>query len=111
MAISRRKDWRRLCNTYIGDDFMFQLFGKYKDMALAVRNPCHPNMAACLLKLERYEDPIGMRIMSKHYSEEGKRAALGRTDDAREDFQKAKKLAPEDKAVAKELRLLAEQDR
>ncbi|KAL4194824.1 hypothetical protein AMTRI_Chr05g61460 [Amborella trichopoda] len=87
---------------YIGDDFMFQLFGKYKDMALAVRNPCHPNMAACLLKLERYEDPIGR----------GKAiAALGRTDDAREDFQKAKKLAPEDKAVAKELRLLAEQDR
>ena len=26
---------------YLGDDFMFQLFGKYRDMALAVKNPCH----------------------------------------------------------------------
>ncbi|CAF2124776.1 unnamed protein product [Brassica napus] len=26
---------------YMGDDFMFQLYGKYHDMALAVKNPCH----------------------------------------------------------------------
>ncbi|ESR52325.1 hypothetical protein CICLE_v10031893mg [Citrus x clementina] len=44
---------------YMGDDFMFQLFGKYRDMALAVKNPCHLNMAACLLKLKRYEEAIG----------------------------------------------------
>lgn len=44
---------------YMGDDFMFQLFGKYRDMALAVKNPCHLNMAACLIKLKRYEEAIG----------------------------------------------------
>jgi len=44
---------------YMGDDFMFQLFGKYRDMALAVKNPCHLNMAACLIKLNRYEEAIG----------------------------------------------------
>lgn len=44
---------------YMGDDFMFQLFGKYRDMALAVKNPCHLNMAACFIKLKRYEEAIG----------------------------------------------------
>lgn len=44
---------------YMGDDFMFQLFGKYKDMADAVKLPCHLNMAASLLKLEKYEEAIG----------------------------------------------------
>ncbi|KAG1347661.1 putative Peptidyl-prolyl cis-trans isomerase FKBP42 [Cocos nucifera] len=44
---------------YMGDDFMFQLFGKYRDMALAVKNPCHLNMAACLLKLKRDEEAVG----------------------------------------------------
>lgn len=44
---------------YMGDDFMFQLFGKYRDMALAVKNPCHLNIAACLIKLKRYEEAIG----------------------------------------------------
>ncbi|MBA0578411.1 hypothetical protein Gorai_020694, partial [Gossypium raimondii] len=44
---------------YMGDDFMFQLFGKYRDMALAVKNPCHLNMAACLIKLKRYEEAVG----------------------------------------------------
>lgn len=43
---------------YMGDDFMFQLFGKYRDMALAVKNPCHLNMAACLIKLKRYDEAI-----------------------------------------------------
>lgn len=39
------------------------------------------------------------------------RAELGQTDAAREDFLKAKKYAPEDKAIVKELRLLAEHDK
>ena len=43
---------------YMGDDFMFQLFGKYRDMALAVKNPCHLNMAACLIKLNRFDEAI-----------------------------------------------------
>ncbi|KAG0487410.1 hypothetical protein HPP92_009505 [Vanilla planifolia] len=44
---------------YMGDDFMFQLFGKFRDMALAVKNPCHLNMAACFIKQKRYEEAIG----------------------------------------------------
>ncbi|KAK7281245.1 hypothetical protein RIF29_09044 [Crotalaria pallida] len=39
------------------------------------------------------------------------RAALGQTDAATEDFLKARKHAPEDKAIARELRLLAEHDK
>jgi tetratricopeptide (TPR) repeat protein len=39
------------------------------------------------------------------------RAALGQTDAAREDFLKARKHAPEDKAIARELKLLAEHDK
>lgn len=105
---------------YMGDDFMFQLFGKYKDMAIAVKNPCHLNMAACLLKLNRYEEAIGHCNMVLAEDEKnikalfrrGKaRAALSQTDDARKDFQKVRKFSPEDKAVIRELRLLAEHDK
>ncbi|XP_058110472.1 peptidyl-prolyl cis-trans isomerase FKBP42 isoform X2 [Magnolia sinica] len=105
---------------YMGDDFMFQLFGKYRDMALAVKNPCHLNMAACFIKLERYEEAIAQCsiVLSedennvKALFRRGKaRAELGQTDAAREDFQKARKFAPEDKAIAKELRMIAEHDK
>lgn len=105
---------------YMGDDFMFQLFGKYKDMANAVKNPCHLNMAQCLLKLNRYEEAIGQCNMVLAEDEKnikalfrrGKaRATLGQTDDAREDFHKVRKFSPEDKAVIRELRLLAEHDK
>lgn len=39
------------------------------------------------------------------------RAELGQTDAAQEDLLKARKFAPEDKAVAKELRHLAEHEK
>jgi tetratricopeptide (TPR) repeat protein len=39
------------------------------------------------------------------------RAELGQTDAAREDFLKARKHAPEDKAILRELRLLDEHDK
>ncbi|KAJ4711601.1 Peptidylprolyl isomerase [Melia azedarach] len=105
---------------YMGDDFMFQLFGKYRDMALAVKNPCHLNMAACLIKLKRYEEAIAQCTIVlaedennvKALFRRGKaRAELGQTDAARQDFEKARKFAPEDKAIARELRLLAEHDK
>ncbi|KAK9283229.1 hypothetical protein L1049_011465 [Liquidambar formosana] len=105
---------------YMGDDFMFQLFGKYRDMALAVKNPCHLNMAACLIKLKRYEESIGQCSIVlaedennvKALFRRGKaRAELGQTDAAREDFLKARKYAPEDKAIVRELRLLTEHDK
>lgn len=105
---------------YMGDDFMFQLFGKYRDMALAVKNPCHLNMAACLLKLKRYEEAIGQCSLVlgedennvKALFRRGKaRAELGQTDAALEDFLKARKFAPEDKSIARELRLLTEHEK
>ncbi|GLU00291.1 hypothetical protein SLE2022_176690 [Rubroshorea leprosula] len=105
---------------YMGDDFMFQLFGKYRDMALAVKNPCHLNMAASLIKLKCYEEAIGHCTTvlaedennAKALFRRGKaRAELGQTDAAREDFEKARKQAPEDKAIARELRVLAEHDK
>ncbi|URD83009.1 peptidylprolyl [Musa troglodytarum] len=105
---------------YMGDDFMFQLFGKYRDMALAVKNPCHLNMAACLIKLKRYEEAIGQCTIVLSEDENnvkalfrrGKaRAELGQTDAAREDFEKARKYAPQDKAIVRELHLLAAHDK
>lgn len=39
------------------------------------------------------------------------RAELGQVDAAREDFAKARKYAPEDKAIVRELRVLAEHDK
>lgn len=105
---------------YMGDDFMFQLFGKYRDMALAVKNPCHLNMAACLIKLNRYEEAIAQCSIVlvedennvKALFRRGKaRAELGQTDAAREDFLKAQKFTPGDKTIARELRLLAEHDK
>ncbi|KAJ4969799.1 hypothetical protein NE237_002898 [Protea cynaroides] len=105
---------------YMGDDFMFQLFGKYRDMALAVKNPCHLNMAVCQIKLKRYEEAIGQCSIVlaedennvKALFRRGKaRAELGQTDAAREDFLKARKFVPHDKAILKELRLLDEHDK
>lgn len=39
------------------------------------------------------------------------RAELGQTDAAREDFLKARKYSPENKAITRELRLLSEHDK
>ncbi|KAG0485632.1 hypothetical protein HPP92_009711 [Vanilla planifolia] len=105
---------------YMGDDFMFQLFGKFRDMALAVKNPCHLNMAACFIKQKRYEEAIGQCTIVlteeennvKALFRRGKaRAELGQTDAAREDFEKAKKIAPQDKAITRELRLISQHEK
>lgn len=39
------------------------------------------------------------------------RSILGQTDAAREDFLKARKLAPQDKAITRELHLIAEHEK
>nr|TKW12828.1 hypothetical protein SEVIR_5G060460v2 [Setaria viridis]TKW12829.1 hypothetical protein SEVIR_5G060460v2 [Setaria viridis] len=105
---------------YMGDDFMFQLFGKYRDMALAVKNPCHLNMAACLIKLNRFNEAIvqcsivlseGESNVKALFRRGNAKSELGQTESAREDFEKAKKYSPEDKEILRELRLLAEQDK
>eukprot|EP00271_Cylindrocystis_brebissonii_P016983 TRINITY_DN4234_c0_g1_i1.p1 TRINITY_DN4234_c0_g1~~TRINITY_DN4234_c0_g1_i1.p1 ORF type:complete len:206 (-),score=54.85 TRINITY_DN4234_c0_g1_i1:358-975(-) len=105
---------------FMGDDFMFQMFGKYIAMANAVRFPCHLNLAACALKRGRYEDAISNCSVVlaeepanvKALFRRGKaRAALGQSDAAKKDLSQANKLAPSDKAVLKELQLLKESDR
>lgn len=105
---------------YMGDDFMFQLFGKYHDMAIAVKNPCHLNLAACMLKIHRFEEAIGHCSVvlaedpknTKALFRRGKaRAELGQTDAAKDDFEKARKLEPDNKEVIRELRLIAKQER
>ncbi|KAM1124287.1 hypothetical protein ACFX2H_039348 [Malus domestica] len=81
---------------YMGDDFMF------------------------FIKLMHYEEAIGQCSIIlaedennvKALFRRGKaRAELGQTDAAREDFLKAHKFAPQDKAIARELRLLIEHDK
>lgn len=42
----------------MGDDFLFQLEGRYRENADAVRIPCLLNIAACMLKLKRYNEAI-----------------------------------------------------
>ncbi|XP_021736171.1 peptidyl-prolyl cis-trans isomerase FKBP42-like [Chenopodium quinoa] len=105
---------------YMGDDFMFQLFGKYRDMAMAVKNPCHLNMAACYIKLKQYDDAIVQcsivlaedeNNVKALYRRGKARAELGQTEAAREDLLKARKYAPDDKAIARELRVLAEHEK
>ncbi|CAM8889663.1 unnamed protein product [Rhodiola kirilowii] len=74
---------------------MFQLFGKYRDMALAVKNPCHLNMAACVIKLKRFNEAIGHCSIvlaedennAKALFRRGKaKSELGQIDAAREDY-------------------------
>ncbi|EOA30864.1 hypothetical protein CARUB_v10014006mg [Capsella rubella] len=105
---------------YMGDDFMFQLYGKYQDMALAVKNPCHLNMAACLIKLKRYDEAIGHCNIVLTEEEKNPKALfrrgkakseLGQMESARDDFRKAQKYAPDDNAIRRELRALAEQEK
>ena len=43
---------------YMGEEFMMQMFGKYIEMANSVRLPCHLNLAACMLKKERWEEVV-----------------------------------------------------
>ncbi|OVA19390.1 Tetratricopeptide repeat-containing domain [Macleaya cordata] len=106
--------------SYMGSNVMVQLSGKYRSMALDVKNPCHLNMAACLIKLKRYEEAIVQcsivlaedEANIKALFRRGKaKAELGQTDVAREDFLTARKYAPEEKAITKELHLLAEQEK
>lgn len=106
--------------SYIGRNVMLQLSGKNRSMALDVKNPCHLNMAACLIKLKRYEEAVAQcsivlaedEANIKALFRRGKaRAELGQTDAARKDFLTARKYAPEEKAIMKELRLLAEQEK
>jgi tetratricopeptide (TPR) repeat protein len=69
------------------------------------------------LTIDRLHD-LTVQVLSENESNvkalfrRGKaKSELGQTESAREDFLKAKKYAPEDKEILRELRLLAEQDK
>jgi tetratricopeptide (TPR) repeat protein len=69
------------------------------------------------LTIDRLHD-LTVQVLSEDESNvkalfrQGKaKSELGQTESAREDFLKAKKYAPEDKEILRELRLLAEQDK
>ncbi|KAI3874273.1 hypothetical protein MKX03_014305 [Papaver bracteatum] len=110
----------KMAISYMGSNFMLSLSGKQRAMAVDVKTPCHLNMAMCLIKLKRYEEAVihcstvftEDETNVKALFRRGKaRAELGQTDAARDDFLKARKYAPEEKAIAKELHLLVEQEK
>ncbi|KAF3614786.1 hypothetical protein FXO38_21321 [Capsicum annuum] len=76
-------------------------------------------MAACLLKLQRYDEENAQRSIVLAEDENNvktlfryrkARSVLGQTDAARKDFLKARKLAPQDKAL-RELHLIVEHEK
>lgn len=80
-------------------------------MSFLLERPGHKfqisDMQLCVLQV-LVEDENNVKALFRR----GKaRFALGQTDSAREDFQKVKKLSPEDKAVARELQLLDQHDK
>ncbi|CAI5968844.1 unnamed protein product [Closterium sp. NIES-64] len=104
---------------YMGDEFMMQMFGKYRDMANAVRLPTLLNSAAAHLKLDNYNETIGLCTLvlseepdnPKALFRRGKaRHALGQLDASMADIKAAAKRAPGDAAIAR-LRLWSDRVR
>ena len=98
--------------SFLTDDIMMQLFGKYLDEANSEKLPAHLNLCACLLKLERWNDAIDQATRAlqvepnnpKAWYRRGRaRMALGQDNAARKDLEKALNLSPEDPVVAKAL--------
>ncbi|KAG2500970.1 hypothetical protein HYH03_000792 [Edaphochlamys debaryana] len=102
--------------SYMDEDFIYQLDGHYLDKAEKLKVLVHLNMAACQLKTEDYNtaiyncgqvlnmDPKNVKALFRR----GKaRLALGRTEEAKEDLEAARKLDPSDAGIIAELRLLA----
>ncbi|GJP31863.1 hypothetical protein CLOM_g15441 [Closterium sp. NIES-68] len=105
---------------YMGDEFMMQMFGKYRDMANAVRLPTLLNSAAAHLKLNNYNETIGLCTMvlseepdnPKALFRRGKaRHALGQIESSMADIKSAAKWAPGDAAIARELAALKRAER
>ena len=46
--------------SYLSDDFMMQMFGRYREEASEVRAACMLNTAACQLRMERRHEAIAM---------------------------------------------------
>lgn len=103
--------------SFLTDDMMMQLFGKYVEEANSEKLPAHLNLSACYLKLERYNDAIdqagrALGVEPKNpkafYRRGRAKQALGQDDGAKEDLLKALKHSPDgnDPAIRKALREL-----
>lgn len=101
-ALNRNK----IALDYVDDELLFQLQGRYLDDAHAVKAPLHLNMAACHLKMEdwtaateeaseclKWVGPGTEALEPKALYRRAKaHIALGRTEEAMKDLQKAREL-------------------
>lgn len=103
-----------LALSFVDEDLMIQLQGFHYDQASAERIPALLNVAACHLKQENYQAAIA--AASQVLAEDpgnGKarfrrgvaKRALGQTEAAIEDLMAARKAAPGDGAISRELTL------
>ncbi|GBF95318.1 peptidyl-prolyl cis-trans isomerase [Raphidocelis subcapitata] len=98
--------------SFTDEDFLLQLEGPHLDKAAAVMVPVHLNMAAAQIKQGDFHTAIhncsqvllrDAENVKALFRRGRARAALGQTTDAIADLEKALRLAPEDKAVLREL--------
>lgn len=98
--------------SYLDEDFMFQLEGRYLEKAEEIKIPIHLNMAAAQIKINDYNTAIYncSQVITmqpgnvKALFRRGKaKHALGRTEEAMEDLEAAIKKDPNDKGILAEM--------
>jgi tetratricopeptide (TPR) repeat protein len=99
--------------SYIDDNMMAQLFGRYLDESSDLKCALHQNAAAALLALQQHDEALGHcraalalqpNSVKALYRKGRAHAALGQDGSAREAFNKAAALEPGDSAVRAALR-------
>ena len=106
--------------SYIDDNMMAQLFGRYLDESSALKCALHLNVAAAALSLRQHDDALthcraALALEPKSvkalYRKGKAHAALGQDDAARESLNQAARLDPNDSAVRTALRELDAEER
>ena len=99
--------------SYIDDNMIAQLFGRYLDESSDLKCALHQNAAAALLVLHQHDEALGHcraalalqpNSVKALYRKGKAHAALGQDGSAREAFNKAAALDPGDSAVRAALR-------
>lgn len=102
--------------SFFNEDFLLQVEGVFLDQVQAVRLPLLLNLAAAKLKLGVCHEAAACctEVLThqpdnvKALFRRGKaRAALGQTEEAAQDLQRARRLDPQDQGIARELQLLS----
>lgn len=102
----------RVALSFVDEDLLIQLQGFHYDKAMAARAPALLNMGACHLRLGEFHEAITLmgQVLaidpgnSKALFRRGAaRRALGQTEQAIDDLQAAKRAAPGDGGIAREL--------